>query len=103
MSRQSESEYLVMTPPYCPTVECYEHGDGAEHHVEGCPMFDTLAASSHRLSHAMDEASEAVRPFAEMIHREIRKSYGRNALALLWWDLRYYARIGVWRIRRHWR
>lgn len=62
MSTQSDSPFLWRTPPYCNTVECYVHGPhDAEHHVEGCPMYDTVASAMHRVGHAADEVALALK------------------------------------------
>jgi hypothetical protein len=76
MSTQSTSEFLIRTPPYCPTVECYEHGNGQEHHVEGCPVYGTIASAMHRLNHAFDAFAASLRPIIDdlwpMMPRRVR-------------------------------
>lgn len=81
---QSDSRFLIETPPYCPTVECYQHGNGAEHHVEGCPLAETFYGTSHSLSHAVQGIADAMRPYVDELTAEMRKTWrGRLTLLLL--------------------
>jgi hypothetical protein len=87
MSTQSPARFLVETPPYCPTVECYQHGNGQEHHVEGCPVAETLGSTMHAFGHAAKDAAAAIVPFADAIRAELRTSW-RGRLMLLGMALR---------------
>jgi hypothetical protein len=52
--------FLWDTPPHCPTPACYVHGvPEQEHHVAGCPMYDTLNQHVHRLNHALTDVGRA--------------------------------------------
>jgi hypothetical protein len=62
------SDFLWRTPPFCPTPACYMHGvPERDHHVEGCPMYDTVASAMHRFSDATDAAIAAMRPELEAV------------------------------------
>lgn len=83
MSR-SPIDFLWETPPYCPTPACYVHGiNDSEHHVEGCPMYDTLASAEHRLSDAIHDAARKVSAFVDEWADEMRKTW--RGRAMLYW------------------
>lgn len=85
---RSPIDFLWETPPYCPTPACSMHGVPAqEHHVEGCPLYDTLASQMHHLSHAFRDVGEAMAPAADAIVAILALSW-RGRLALLKWRLR---------------
>jgi hypothetical protein len=58
-----ERSFLLETPPYCPTAECFVHGmarNYVEHHVEGCPISESFAGRMHLFSHAVEDAHRAI-------------------------------------------
>ena len=87
MSTQSPARFLIETPPWCPTVECWQHGDGAEHHVEGCPFYGTLASEMHHFMHAVGGARQALLPHAEEL-RAMFTSTWRGRLTYWWMRIR---------------
>lgn len=89
---RSPIDFLWETPPYCPTPGCYVHGiNDSEHHVEGCPMYDTLASQQHRMVHAINNAAEVFATEARVIVDALdRTAWGR--LALTTWKIRSWFR-----------
>ena len=92
----SGPSFLWDTPPYCPTPACYVHGvPQEEHHVEGCPVAETMANQMHMLNHAFREVGEsfasAIAPFSEMMVAILSQSW-RGRLALLRWRIRSFFR-----------
>lgn len=84
MTRRSAIDFLWETPPYCPTPACYVHGLGdQEHHVEGCPMYDTTASALHRLADATNGAAVSMSNFVETWAAEMRKTW--RGRAMLYW------------------